>query len=406
MKYKGTTVHAMLQGHPTDKAIAKLLPEFEKATGIKVVIEILPFADMTAKNFLTISQKSDRYDVFMDNWGSGIGYMASGGLEPLDAYINNPATNKYFGGKDFVETYFKHTNYQGTQYGLPVYGESTFLMYRKDLFEQYGIKVPTTMAELMEAAKQVYEKSNKTIYGITLRGSAEQNTSIWPGFLFAFGGRWMTDDDKKVDLYTPEAIAATEFYCEILKKYGPPGYTNFNWMENRVNFTQGKSAMTIDATVNGAFNEDPTQSSVVGKVGYAPVPYVPGVKQKGGQHSLYVHSMYMNKYSKNKEATFMFMSWATSPDIQTRGFALEPNNGITSLTAMNSEAYKKKYGMFLDAMLEALKNANARYSPTVPQANEIWQKVGIAISQVEVDQKTAEQALKEVTEDLNTNVLK
>ena len=201
-------------------------------------------------------------------------------------------------------------------------------------------------------------------------------------------------------------MAATAFYRDILTKYGPPGFANFGWTENRVAFTQGKAAMTIDATVNGAFDEDPKASVVVGKVGYAPVPQVACVTLQGGQHSLAVHHLYLSSYSKHKDAAFLFMSWATSKATQIKGFEIAPNSGASSQAALYSKAFQDKFGAFVDGMLAALKAANPNYLPQIPQANEVINKTGVALSQVLAGSKTPEDAMKSLNEDLNANVLR
>ena len=405
--YQGVTLNALMEGHPTTDALKILLPEFENATGMKVNMEVLPYDDMTAKTVLTLSQKSSQYDVYFDDWSAhGIGFASGGGLEPLDSYIADPKVNQYVDLKDFVDTYITFVRLNGKQYGLPMYGESTFLQYRKDLFDQYGLKAPTNFDEMMNAAKTIYEKTNGQVYGVTLRGQQGIHAVyVWLAFLWGFGGQWF-DEQGKLDLDTPEAIAATKFYHDILTKYGPPGFANFGWTENRVAFTQGKAAMTIDATVNGAFDEDPKGSIVVGKVGYAAVPQAAGVTLKGGQHSLAVHGLYLNAYGQHKDAAFLFISWATSKNTQIKGFDVAPNSGATSKGALYSPAFQKKYGAFVEGMLAALGKANAKYLPGVPQANEIINKVGIALSLVLADKKSAADALKEVNDDINTNVLK
>lgn len=403
--YEGVVLNALLEGHPTDRAVAKLLSEFEEATGIKVNIEVLPFADMTAKAYLTLSQKSDQYDVYFDHWGQGIAWATAGHLEPLDEYINNPKLNQYVDMDDFISKFRDNPRYDGKQYGFPMYGESTFFYYRKDVFEKYGIDVPKTTDEMMAAAKKISEESNGEMYGITLRGmQGIHAVYVWCSFLWGFGGRWL-DENGQLDIDSPEAIAGTEFYAEILNKYGPPGFANFGWTENRVAFTQGKAAMSIDATVNGAFNEDPKESTVAGKVGYAATPVASGVKLQGGANSLAAHHLYLNTYGKNKEAAFLFMSWASSGDTQVKGQALEPNSGATSYKAMESDVYKEKFGAFREGMLEALDNGNPLYLIEVPGAGEIYNKVGVALSQVLAGTKSAADALKEVNEDINKNVL-
>ena len=289
---------------------------------------------------------------------------------------------------------------------FPCTGRAPFFYYRKDIFEKYGIDVPKTTDEMMAAAKKISEESNGEIYGITLRGmQGIHAVYVWCSFLWGFGGSWL-DEEGRLAIDTPEAIAGTEFYAEILNKYGPPGFANFGWTENRVAFTQGKAAMSIDATVNGAYNEDPKESTVVGKVGYAATPVAPGVKLQGGANSLAAHHLYLCAYSKQKEAAFLFMTWATSGDTQVKAQALQPNSGATSYKAMESEVYKEKFGAFREGMLEALKNGNPKYLIEVPGAGEIYNKVGVALSQVLAGTKSAADALKEVNEDINKNVLK
>ena len=124
--------------------------------------------------------------------------------------------------------------------------------------------------------------------------------------------------------------------------------------------------MSIDATVNGAFNEDPKESTVVGKVGYAATPVASGVDLKGGANSLAAHHVYLNAYGKQKEAAFLFMSWASSGATQVKGQALEANSGATSYKAMKSETYQEKFGAFRDGMLEAIEQGNPKYLIEVP----------------------------------------
>ena len=135
--------------------------------------------------------------------------------------------------------------------GLPFYAESIELMYRKDLFDAAGLEAPQTMDELMAAAAALHDPENG-ITGISLRGDrgAGLNVYIWTSFLRAFGGTYF-DEDMKPVLDSPEAIAAAEFYAEILQNYGFPGPANVGWEATLTNMQQGNVAMIIDATVFG-----------------------------------------------------------------------------------------------------------------------------------------------------------
>ncbi|KIL39124.1 sugar ABC transporter substrate-binding protein [Gordoniibacillus kamchatkensis] len=401
--YKGQQISVLLEGHSTSNSIQKMLPDFEKSTGIKVNLEIVPYSDLTSKALMNFSSRSGRYDIVMDDMVHGISYVNAGYVDPLDSYAGNSSLNKNYDGADFVPQYLKAMKVGDKLYGLPVYGESTFLMYRKDLFEKYNLKVPTTFDEMMNDAKVIHDETKGEIAGITLRGEQGiQNVYVWATFLWGFGGQWINANGKS-DLATPEAAKALNFYKDILTKYGPTGVANFGWQENRLLFQQGKAAMTIDATVNGAFNEDPKESSVVGKVGYAPVPTQTG-NPKGGASSLAVHGMYLAKDSKNKEAAWLFMSWATSKDQQIKSMSIDPNSGVSSLSAMKNEVFLSKFGAFKDTMLAAIEKGNPNYLPQIPQANEIINNTGVAISKALTGHTSAEQALKEAN-DLNNKVL-
>ncbi|KIL42358.1 sugar ABC transporter substrate-binding protein [Gordoniibacillus kamchatkensis] len=403
-KYKGQEITALLEQHPTSNALQKMLPEFEKETGIKVNLEIIPEGDIPPKALLDFSSKTGRYDIVMADWIFGQGFQNGDYIEPLNHYIDNPSLNKNYNGDDFLKSYREMMKKDGKYYGLPVYGESTFFMYRKDLFEKYGIQVPKTFDDLMNAAKTIHDKTNGDIAGITLRGQQGiEAVYIWAGILGGFGAKWL-DDKGKSAIASPESIAATKFYSDLLRKYGPTGVANFGWQENRLLFQQGKAAMTIDATVNGAFNEDPKESSIVGKVGYAPVP-VQSQSLKGKSSSLDSHGFYLSKESKHKEAAWLFMSWATNKEQQLKSLKLEPNCGITSITAINSPEFSQKFGTFKDVMLEAINNGNPDYLPLVPNINEVINNTGIAISKSLLGASTPELALKEAN-DKNNDLLK
>jgi len=388
------TIRAMMEPHPTTSALKEMAADFEKDTGIKVILEEVPYDSLTSKALLNFASQSSDYDVVMDDWVYGVGFANAGYIAPLNVFAENKEISQYFDSSDFVPGYFKTLYIEDSLYGLPIYGESTFLMYRKDLFEECQISAPQTMDDLMKAAQTIYEKSNGQTYGITLRGrQGIHNVYVWAGFLWAFGGRWFDENGNPV-INSPEAIKATEFYAEILQKYGPPGAATYGWEENRIVFQNGEAAMTIDATVNGALAEDPKQSKVAGKVGYTQVPKA-AEKLYGSPNSVQVHALYVSSFSKNKEAAWKFVSWATSADVQKKSLELYPNSGVTSLSAINSDKFQELYGAFSEAMIEAINNGNFDYLPHITEAGEVIDLVGIAVSEVLSGTKNAQDALDE-----------
>ncbi len=395
--YAGQTITVLLEGHPSSDAIQRMIPAFTEATGINVNAEIVPYSDLTSKALLEFSTQSGRYDIVMDDWVHGVGYASAGYITSVGELAEQLPT--YYDAADFVPKYLGTLSYEDQPFGVPVYGESTFLMYRKDLFDELGLKVPTTFEELEAAAKAVYESTGGDVAGITLRGEQGiQNAYVWSAFLWGFGGQWLEGDASAIS--SPEAVEALDAYARMLRDYGPTGVANFGWQENRLLFQQGNAAMTIDATVNGAFNENPDESSVVGKVGYAPVP-MSASNPQGGSSSLAVHGFYLAKASRSPEAAWLFMTWATNAAQQTQSLTTDPHSGVTSLAAMDSSAFTERYGSFKDAMLEAIDRGNQQYLPNIPQANELINNTGVAISQVLAGSLGAQEALSTANDENN-----
>ncbi len=390
--FDGTQLSVLMEGHPTTDAIQKMLPEFKATTGIDVALEVVPEQDITSKILLEFSSKSGRYDVVENNIIYIPGLVESKSIVPLDDSLAKH-TN-YYNKADFVPGYFNTNVLGGKTYGLPVYGESTFVMYRKDLFQQYGLSEPRSFDDLQADAKAISEKTGRKVAGITMRGQQGiQGVYVWAAYLWGYGGSFL-DAQGKSALATPQGVAALDAFAKVLKDYGPVGVANFGWEENRLLFQQGKAAITLDATVNGAYNEDPAVSSVVGKVGYVPVP-MQSTSPKGGSSSLAVHSLYVSGDSQHQEAAALFAAWATSAQQQLKSMETDPNSGVTSLSALNGEAFTKKYGAFKDAMIAAIDRGNPQYLPTIAKANEVINDTGIAVSKVLAGSANATDALKE-----------
>lgn len=398
---EGVTINVLAEDISYTNNWKELLPEFEEQTGIKVNIETVPYSDQAAKILLNFSQKSSDYDVVFTDNTYGTGYFESSYVEDLSKYDSD-----FVALDDFYQPYLAPMQKDDATFGLPVYGESTWLMYRTDLFEQYGIDgPPTTMDELEAAAKTISEGSGGEVAGITLRGAPGiQSVYPWAGFLRAFGGDFYDGDTLAVD--SPEAVEATQFWADLLKNYGPSGVGNFDWEQNRIAFTQGNAAMTIDATANGPFNEDTAASVIAGKVGYAPIPYAISDPPTSGNtdNSLNVHALYLSSFSEKKDAAYQFMTWATSEEVQSNAVETTEAVGVTLNSVLESPAYDEKYGPFKDALLEQLATGNVDYLPAGTDANAIITEVGQALSRTLAGEADAKDALTAAQEALQAQL--
>jgi multiple sugar transport system substrate-binding protein len=162
----------------------------------------------------------------------------------------------------------------------------------------------------MMAAAEKLNDPNNGMYGFVARGQQNPAVTQFSGFLYAYGGDWIKDGKSAIG--TPEAVQAYKYYGDLLRKYGAPGVLNMNWPQAIAIFGQGKAAMYTDADSLYPNLLDKTKSVVTDKVGYAMFPAGPA-----GSHPYNVTSWALGvaKTSKNQDAAFEFVKWATSKDI-------------------------------------------------------------------------------------------
>ena len=227
------------------------------------------------------------------------------------------------------------TGEDGKLYAAPFYGESSFIMYRKDLMEKAGLTMPDapTWEFVADAARKMTDRAND-INGICLRGKAGwgENMAFLTATSNAFGARWF-DENWQPQFDQPEWKATLDFYVKLMNDAGPQGASSNGFNENLALFQQGKCGMWIDATVAASFVSNPTESTVADKVGYALAPDT-GLGKRGNW--LWAWNLAIPAGSQKTEAAEKFIAWATSKDYtklvaEKEGWANVPPGTRTSL---------------------------------------------------------------------------
>ncbi len=294
----------------------------------------------------------------------------------------------------------------GNLYAAPFYGESSMVMYRKDLMEAAGLTMPDapTWADIEKAAAAMTDKS-KEQYGICLRGKAGwgENMAFLTAMSNSYGARWF-DENWKPQFDQPEWKATLDAYLNLMNNYGPPGASNNGFNENLTLFQQGKCGMWIDATVAASFVTG-KDSTVADKVGFALAPDN-GLGKRGNW--LWAWSLAIPTSSKHQEAAKTFIDWATNKDYlalvaSKEGWPNVPPGTRTSLYE-NPEYAKVPFAkMTLDSI-----NAADPTHPTVkpvpyvgvqfvaiPEFQGLGTTVGELFSAALAGQKSADDALAE-----------
>ena len=292
----------------------------------------------------------------------------------------------------------------GTLYAAPFYGESSFVMYRKDLMEKAGLTMPDapTWTEIKAAAAAMTDKDNE-VYGICLRGKAGwgENMAFLTAMANSYGARWF--DENWNPQFDGEAWKATlTDYLMMMNEYGPPGASSNGFNENLALFQSGKCGMWIDATSAGSFvtGED---STVADQVGFAQAPDN-GPGKRGNW--LWAWSLAIPAGTQKEAAAKTFVEWATSKEYlalvaANEGWGNVPPGTRTSLYE-NPEYQKVPFAaMTLDSINSADPN-NPTVDPVpyvgvqfvaIPEFQGIGTAVGQQFSGALAGTATMEEAL-------------
>ncbi|KYH45164.1 sugar ABC transporter substrate-binding protein [Branchiibius sp. NY16-3462-2] len=299
----GQTIRVLMVNNPQMVDLQKLTADnFTKETGIKVNFTVLPENDLRDKTSQEFSSQAGQYDVAtLSNFEIPI-YAKNKWVADMTDYVNKDTA---FDQGDILKPMTSALSVDGKIYGEPFYGESSFLMYRKDVLAAKNVTMPSnpTWDQVADIAAKVDNPSG--MRGICLRGQPG-----W-GQLFApltntYGGTWF-DKDWNAKVNAPEFKAATNFYVNLVRSHGEAGAAQAGFTECLNNMTQGKTAMWYDAT-SAAGSLDASDSPVKGKIGYVAAP-VNKTKSSGW---LYTWAWGIEEASQNKDAAWKFVSWASS----------------------------------------------------------------------------------------------
>ena len=278
----------------------------------------------------------------------------------------------------------------GKLFAAPFYGESSMLMYRKDLADKAGIQVPDhpTWDLVKEMAAKMHNPK-EGVYGICLRGKPGwgDNMAFITTMVNTYGGQWF-DMAWKPQIDSKPWHDAITSYVDLLKKYGPPGSSANSFNEILALTNAGKCGMWIDATIAASFVSDPKQSKVADQMAFAQAPTQVTPK---GANWLWAWALAIPAGSQKATEAQKFISWATSKEYiqlvgKTNGWATVPT-GTRKSTYANADFLKA--ARFATAEKMAIDSANPNDS-TLPKSPYVgvqfaaipeFQAIGIAVGQ-------------------------
>jgi sorbitol/mannitol transport system substrate-binding protein len=388
----------------------KLSSKWEQATGNKINWVILEENVLRQKVTTDIATKGGQYDVITIGayetpiWGK-------------KGWLTNLNDFKDYDYDDLLPPVKAGLSVDGKLYAVPFYAESSFTMYRKDLFEKAGLAMPEhpTYDQIRQFADKLTDKASG-VYGICLRGKPGwgENMAFLGTLVNTNGGQWF-NMQWQPQLTSQPWQTAIAYYVDLMKADGPPGASANGFNENQALFAGGKCAMWIDATSAAGRISNPKASQVADKVGFAvsPTAVTPNGSAWAWSWALAIPT------STTKEAAAKdFVRWATSKEYvklvgDTEGWVSAPP-GTRKSTYENPEY--RKAAPFAPIVLNAIMVADPAHPTkdpvpytgvqfaTIPEFQGIGTDVGQNIAAALTGSTTVADAL-EKSQASTTNIM-
>lgn len=401
-QFKGTTLTISMLRQPMTEALRTILAEFERETGIKVEIEDVPYLTMREKQIMDLTTRSGAYDLLhIDNpWIPE--YVNAGYLYPLDSFAKKYNTNL----EGFVPLLLKLYGYweRGPNpdqlIAFPFSSCTIFQWYRKDMFKKYSgsfqakygrpLTVPATPEEYRQVVEFFngwdWDEDGKDEYGVGIWGlRGEHIVCDWLPIFWGFGDK-VLDENYKVKVNSPAGINALEFYVS-LKQYAPPGVGNWGHDEVLSGIREGTVAITGAGLSEIVGPLEAPDSPVKGKIGYAPLPWTANAEGRP-YHIFGGYAMGVSKFSKNPEAAFVLLDWATNESNTKR---LAKLGAPPCRTSAFKDPELLRMFAYYPVYLESLQTVRAR--PRIPEYTALSEVLALYLSEALVGIKTPKQAL-------------
>ncbi len=227
------------------EAMETLIENFEAANpDITVKMTHFPYADYRTKVAAAIPA-GEGPDVVQLFYGWLNDYVAADLIQPLpsDVFPASKIDAEFFPMVQAMK--------EGDQYwALPTAVRSLALFYNKRLLEEAGVEPPTTLDEMIAAAKAMTKRDgagNLTQVGMTAGMTAQDHHWWREGLVRQFGGEPYVDDYQTVNYNNEAGLEALNFYSSLFM--GDDAVTSIGFMdEPQAAFKAGRAGLHIDGS--------------------------------------------------------------------------------------------------------------------------------------------------------------
>jgi multiple sugar transport system substrate-binding protein len=298
-------------------------------------------------------------------------------VRPLDDLV---ARDRY-DASDYLSNSIELARFEGSLYGIPYANMHNVLGYRRDLLDRFGVGVPESMEELVDAALTVQSRlraaGDETTYGFVSRGRGGHGFNVWilaSTFFPAWGGYWF-DERGRPAVASEACVQALETYVRLMREAGPPHASALLWTEAHDIFEAGGAAFFIDAATELTLMRD-ASGPHADAMRAALVPHGP----RGTRHTgLYSPVFAIPARSEHVEAAWQLIQFAASAE-QIRSDALNGGNAeVARMSVVRSAEYAQRFTPEVAEVVQRTRELARNERPRVERWFEIGDTVGEAI---------------------------
>lgn len=388
----GRTITLLLNNHPWSQAMREMAPDFTALTGIRLRIEIFNEEQFRARLTTLMQGRSADVDVFMSLPSrEGAVFKRAGWYTDLAPLIaDRTRTAPDFNYEDFGAGLRQQATLDGLVATLPINQEGPLFYWRRDIFARCNIAEPRFVEDIPEAAARLRAcDPNQGVWAARgLRGAVPYALT---GFINNLGGSYATPDGRP-GLCQPATVRGIEIYANLLKDFGPPGALNHTFTQVIELLGQGRVAMTHESS-----NEFANIVRFPGRAQDIGVRVLPPGRETGISRPVVIGwGLAISAHSRQRDAAWLFLQWATSAEIQTRlvqnGVA-PPRVSVFEGPAFSAWANELPIRRaWADALVEIGRTGTGVYqTPTerIPEARDI---IGNVVQQVVLGRASARDA--------------
>ncbi|MCX5250274.1 sugar ABC transporter substrate-binding protein [Streptomyces sp. NBC_00201] len=357
------------------KVLQPELDKFEKQSGIKVKLEVVPWSDLLNR-ILTATTSGQGPDVLNigNTWSASL--QATGALLPWDA-----KNFTRIGGRDrFVDSALGSTGAEGKDpAAVPLYSMAYALYYNKEIFADAGItKPPATWDELIADGKKIKAKGKSPL------GAEGSNLSenIHHVFVFAkqHGADFFTADGK-ADFTNDGVVTAVKQYVDLMAKDKviPTGDAEYAQNQSVSDFAKGKQAMLLWQSAAANLKSQGMSDS---SYGIAPVPVRSGTPGTGTQVNSMVAGINLAvfKNTDNLDGATKFVTFMTSDGEQKI-----LNTAYSSIPPVRAAQQDPTFNSASNSVLKNTLATSAAALPQVADESQFETTVGTAVKDLFAD---------------------